>query len=53
MQARKWYRGEVNEKEQLLTVLRPSRICFLFLPVEIKENGGGFPAGGWQEEGLI
>lgn len=48
MQARKWYRGEVNDKEQLLTVLRPSWICILFLPVEIKENGGGFPAGGRQ-----
>lgn len=48
MQARKWCGDEVNEKEQLLTVLHPSWICFLFLPMEIKENGGGFPAGGRQ-----
>lgn len=48
MQARKWYRGEVSEKEQLLTVLHHSWICFLFLPMEIKENRRGFPAGGRQ-----
>jgi len=48
MQARKCYRGEVNEKEQLLTVLRLSWICFLGLPMENKGNGGGFPAGGRQ-----
>lgn len=52
MQARRCYRGEVSGKEQLLTVLHPSWICFLFLPMEIKENRGGFPAVDGSRRGL-